>query len=289
MEKNKLIPSETLNKIFDAKLSDKDFMRASNFIQKNYGIKMPSVKKIMLQSRLQKRLKALGMTSYTQYLDFVLGKDGKAEIVNMMDVVSTNKTDFYREPMHFEFLKDTLLPEYYQDKSNGLFKVWSAGCSTGEEPYTIAIELTEFMINNAGFDFSIFGTDLSTKVLKKAIEAVYPINRVDVIPLDLKKKYLLKSKNKEKNLVKVTTALRKKVTYDRLNFMDADYKVNEMYDLIFCRNVLIYFDRKNQENIINKLCRNLKHGGYIFFGHSESITGIDAPLTHIKPTIFRRK
>jgi len=276
-----------LQKIYAEKLTDTEFNKLSNFIYTNYGIKMPPAKRVMLQSRLQKRLKALKIYSFKEYVDFIFSKEGHKEIVHMMDVVSTNKTDFYREATHFDFLNSQILPKLY--KENKFIKLWSAGCSSGQEVYTLAIELSEFALKNPGFDFSIFGTDLSTIVLKKAINAIYPEEAVSMIPVDIKRKYLLKSKEKNKKLIRVNSNLRKKTKYQRLNFMDEHYAVNEKFDIIFCRNVLIYFDRKTQEKVINKLCNNLKPGAYFFLGHSESITNIKAPLKQIKPTIYIRE
>lgn len=273
---------------YDAKLSNQDFMRLSNFIYRQYGIKMPEAKHIMLQSRLQKRLRALQMPSFSDYVDYVFSPKGGDEIIHMMDVVSTNKTDFFRENQHFEFLLDNVLPELYEVGHQNFVKVWSAGCSSGEEPYTLAMVLSEYQAKNRGFDFQILGSDLSTIVLEKAVEAIYPEDRVAVIPYELKKKYLLKSKDREKPTVRIVPELRRKASFMRLNFMDDAYDVQQNYDIVFCRNVLIYFDRQTQEKVINKLCRHLRPGGFFFLGHSESVTGIDVPLKQIKPTVFRR-
>lgn len=275
-----------LQKIFAAQLTDSEFAKLSKFIYSQYGIKMPPEKRIMLQSRLQKRLRALRIYSFKEYIDYVFSVDGRDEVVHMMDVVSTNKTDFYREPAHFDYLRQTLLPELYDEKKN--IKLWSAGCSSGPEVYTLAIELSEFASTHAGFDYSILGTDISTLMLKKAHAAIYPEEMVEMIPLDLKRKYLLRSKDKSKRLVRINPILRKKAKYQRLNFMDDTYPVNEQFDIIFCRNVLIYFDRDTQERVINKLCNYLRPGGYFFLGHSESITNINVPLKQLKPTVYRR-
>ncbi|MFP4023224.1 MAG: CheR family methyltransferase [Thiohalospira sp.] len=282
---------QTLNQIFNAKMTSDDFDRLSKFIFQQSGIKMPPVKKVMLQSRLQKRLRELKITSFKEYADFVFSDIGqKNEIIHMLDVVSTNKTDFYREPVHFDFLKHTILPEFVVSNSfNKSFKVWSAGCSSGEEPYTIAITLNEFKKNNPKFDYSILGTDISTQILQKAVLAVFKEERIINIPLEIKKKYFLRSKDRLAKTVRVTKDLRDKVEYRRLNFMDETYNISDVYDVIFCRNVLIYFNRDTQEEVINKLCYKLKKGGYLFIGHSESILGMNVPLEQIRPTIFRRK
>lgn len=280
----------TLNKIFSAKMSDEDFNRLSDFVYKQSGIKLPPVKKIMLQSRLQKRLRELSITSFKEYTDYVFSPEGqKNEIIHMIDVVSTNKTDFFREPVHFDFLNSDVLPEYMgKSRLNYTLKVWSAGCSSGEEPYTIAITLQEFKNNNPKFDYSILGTDISSVILQNAATAVYKEERIVNIPLELKRKYFLKSKDRSKRTVRVIKDLRNKISYHRLNFMSDSYNLPEMFDVIFCRNVLIYFNRETQEQVINKLCYKLKSGGYLFIGHSESIIGMNVPLEQLKPTIFRR-
>lgn len=289
MKDNEKISIFELSKIFESKLTDSQFDRLSKFIHLEYGIKMPPAKKIMLQSRLQKRLRELKIDSFNTYVDYVFSKDGEGEIIHMIDVVSTNKTDFFREPTHFDYLKNTVLPEFVSTPiPNRQLKVWSAACSSGEEVYTIAMVLAEFFKLHSEYDFSIFGSDISTRILQKAKEGIYAEDRVNVVPLDIKKKYILRSKDSQKKLVRIVPALRSKVNFARINFMDQSYPINETFDIIFCRNVLIYFDRQTQENVINKLCKHLKPNGYFFLGHSESITGINVPLKHIKPTVFRK-
>jgi len=277
-----------LTKIFEAKLSKADFERLSSFIYTNYGIKMPPAKHIMLQSRLQKRLRFLNIDNFSEYVSYVFSKKGFEEIVHMIDVVSTNKTDFFREPQHFDFLKNTVLHEAYNHNKQRFFKIWSAGCSSGEEVYTLSMVLAEFCALNIGVDYSILGTDISTIVLEKAMTAVYGLEKVDVIPIEMKRKYLLKSKDKEEKTVRIVPSLRSKAYFQRLNFMDNTYTINENFDIIFCRNVLIYFDRETQEKVITRLSHHLKPGGHFFLGHSESITGLNVPLKQIKPTIFRK-
>lgn len=279
------------NKVFSAQMSDKDFRRLSSFITEHTGIKLPDVKKVMLQSRLQKRLRELNMDNYKDYVDFVFSEEGvQNEIIHMLDVVSTNKTDFFREPVHFEFLEKNVLPEYVrQFPVSRQMKIWSAGCASGEEVYTIAITLHECKDHYPGFDYQILGTDISTDILQKAVNAVYKEEKVETVPVKLKKKYLLRSKNRNLKKVRIVPELRNKASFKRLNFMDTTYNnITEEFDVIFCRNVLIYFNRDTQEKVINKLCTKLRKGGYFFIGHSESIMGMDVPLKQIQPTIFVR-
>ena len=281
-----------LSDIYKAVMTMEDFRRLSSFIYKEYGIKMPEIKKTMLQSRLHKRLRELNMTNYKQYVEYVFSKEGQqTEIIQMMDMVSTNKTDFFREPVHFEYLHSTVLPELLFNNRNRYLKIWSAGCSSGEEPYTIAMSLNEFLIQNQAnpFDYSILATDISTRMLKSAVEGIYKEERIETLPLNLKKRYLLRSKDRNSPTIRIIPDLRRKVTFQRLNFMDSSYNVPDNFDIIFCRNVLIYFDRDTQERVINRLATKLKTGGYFFLGHSESITNFDVPLIQLRPTIFRRR
>lgn len=281
-----------LNEIYQSKLSTSEFNKLSEFIYTNYGIKMPPVKKIMLQSRLQKRLRVLNMKTFKEYVEYVFSKNGQfEEIIHMMDVVSTNKTDFFREPVHFDFMNNELIPTVINSGNapRHLFKIWSAGSSSGEEAYTLAIVMEEAKEKFTGLDYSILGTDISTKMLQAGANAIYKEQRIESIPLNIKRKYFLKSKDRTNPTVRLIPRLRQKVIFKRLNFMDQSYTdIKETFDIVFCRNVLIYFDRETQEKVINKLCQKLKSGGYFFLGHSESITGFDVPLKQIKPTIFLR-
>ncbi len=271
-------------------LSDKDFRRLSDFIYSNYGIKMPQEKRTMLEGRLAKRLRANQMNTYADYCDYVFSDSGEQEIIHMINVVSTNKTDFFREASHFEFLLENVLPEYTAEERTKPIKIWSAASSSGEEPYTLAMVMSEYnRLNDQALPFNIYGTDISSDILQRAINGVYTEERIANIPLSYKKRYFMRNKDAEKKLVRIVPELRRTCSFERLNLMDASYPVKEQYDIIFCRNVLIYFDRPTQEAVINKLCRHLVPGGYFFLGHSESAMGMDVPLTTIKPTVFRKK
>lgn len=281
---------DNIQDIYKLKMTTSDFKKLSSFIYEQYGIKMPDAKQTMLQSRLHKRLRALNIRSFKEYIDYVFSKEGqREELLHMIDEVSTNKTDFFREPAHFDFLTHQLLPEFVsQNPGSNILKAWSAGCSSGEEPYTLAIVLSEFAAKNPGFDFSILGTDISSRILQTAVNAVYPEERINIIPMALKRKYFLRSKDRNKRTVRLVPQIRNKVHFQRLNFMDASYNISGTFDIIFCRNVLIYFDRQTQQNVINRLSTKLKPNGYFFLGHSESITNMSVPLRQVRPTIFTR-
>ncbi len=272
-----------------ASLDHKDFVRLSEFITREFGIKMPPVKKIMLQSRLQKRLKDLGFEKFSDYTDYLFSKKGlEEEVIHMIDLVSTNKTDFFRENNHFEYLLNSVLPDLCHHGAKDSLKVWSAGCSSGEEAYTLAIVLSEYKHRNPYFDFSVYATDISTRMLKTAMMAIYNEDRTDNIPMAIKTKYFLRSKNKEEKKVRIIPELREKVMFARLNLIDDCYTTPFVFDIVFCRNVLIYFDRDIQEKIILKLCSRIKKEGYLFLGHSESIAGLNLPLRHVIPTVFTK-
>jgi chemotaxis protein methyltransferase CheR len=274
-------------------MSQAEFNRFSEFIIGQCGIKMPPSKKIMLEARLQKRLRTLGISNFREYYDHVLGDGGRDELVHMLDAVTTNKTDFFREPVHFQYLAQTILPEFIEEReqaktNNKPFAVWSAGCSTGEEPYTLAMVLSDFAGLHPSFKFSILATDISTKALDRAREAVYDAERVAAVPLAMKQKYLLRSKDPVKGVVRIGPALRSIVQFQRLNLMEEAFSFAERVDVIFCRNVIIYFDRKTQEQLITRFCKVLKTDGHLFLGHSESIHGFTLPLRRLTSTVYRK-
>lgn len=275
-----------------ATMKNSDFTRLSSYIYEHCGIKMPEGKKQMVEGRLRKRLRELKMASFEEYLDHVFYTDqGKKEIIKMIDEITTNKTDFFREPNHFDILKSQVLPTLANETGAGVdrpFRIWSAGCSTGEEPYTMAMELSDYVASNTYFRFNIIASDLSTKVLKHAKNAVYEDAKVADIPLDTKRKYLLKHKNRNKKLVRIVPELRSKIRFMRLNFMDNDYGHEELMDVIFCRNVIIYFDKQTQEKILRKQLRYLRKGGFLFLGHSETLHGLDISLESFAPTVYRK-
>jgi len=284
---------DTMNKsmsLFRAEMGEGEFNRFSELIQSEFGIKMPPTKKVLLQSRFQKRLRALGMHSYKEYCDYVFSETGREqERRHLIDVVTTNTTHFFREPKHWDIMNQLVMPELWRRGvgRGGALKMWSAGCSSGEEPYTLAMVLAEFGVKHNGFDFSILATDISTEILQKAKNAVYSMDKADEIPMEMKKKYVLKSKSKAKPLIKIDAKLRNKVRFQRLNFME-NFQLPDQQDIIFCRNVVIYFDRATQVVLFNKFCNNLKPGGYLFIGHSESLSGMQLPIKQVAPTVFQR-
>lgn len=273
-------------------LSDNDFRKLSQFIESELGIRMPETKRIMLESRLQKRLRHFGLASFSDYLKLVFSDKGReTELINMIDAVTTNKTDFFREADHFDFLIERIVPEAARISGAGVsrpFEVWSAGCSTGEEPYTIAMVLEERRVLDPAFSYRIFASDLSTQVLDKAIEAIYDEDKADIVPLSFKKKYMLKSKDRDEPKVRIKAELRARISFARLNFMDDSYPLDRNFDVVFCRNVIIYFERRIQEMILGRICEHIRPKGWLILGHSETLTGMSLPLRGVAPTIYAR-
>jgi len=269
-----------------ATLSAASFAKLARFTTRELGIKMPDAKLPMIQSRLMRRTRELGFDSLDRYADYLLdAAAGADERIHFINAITTNKTDFFREPSHFDYLSAVVLPGF---EGGRCFRAWSAGCSSGEEPYTLAMILSEFAALRGGFDFSILATDISTRVLDRAREAIYEENLIGPIPAPLRARYLLRSKDASRRVVRIAPELRQRVTFERLNFMDARYSTGGTLDAIFFRNVMIYFDRNTQEDVINRMCRNLRFGGHLFVGHSESLAGLDVPLDAIGPALYRK-
>ncbi len=276
--------------MFSVTLKDAQFSKLSTFIETEVGINMPPTKRVLLESRLRKRLRILGLDNFDDYISYVFSRRGE-EVVHMIDVVTTNKTDFFREPDHFLVLKDRILPERFHHDGWGErrpFKVWSAASSTGEEPYTLAIVLMEFKREHPQFDFRILGTDIATNVLAIAEKGVYAESRIEAIESAHRHRYFLKSRDRSSSLVRVKPEIRGRILFRRLNLMASRFPISDRFHVIFCRNVIIYFNRRRQEELLRKLYNFLVPGGYLFVGHSEALAGIDLPIESVAPTVYRR-
>lgn len=274
------------------KMTDSDFNQLSRFVRENWGIKLENNKKLMLEGRLRKRLQQLHMRNFKDYCAYLFSPEGlENEPAQMIDLVSTNKTDFFRESDHFVYLTEKALPAL-ENKGmvgpNKPFKIWSAGCSSGEEPYTMAMVLSEYAQKQRGFRFSILASDISTRVLQTAITAIYPESRIEPVPLELRKKYMMRSKNPGNPQIRFVPEIRKLITFERINFMELDTHPFTRFHVIFCRNVIIYFDRSTQEKLLNKFAERLEKGGYLFLGHSEALTGMQVPLQPVAPMVYQK-
>jgi chemotaxis protein methyltransferase CheR len=271
-------------------LSKADFERLRGLIHAECGISLSADKRTMLEIRIKRRVRSLGMVSLAEYCDQLFGPAGiEDELVQLIDVVTTNKTDFFREAGHFDYLVAKALPDLAARQGDYRTSlVWSAGCSTGEEPYTLAMVLSEYSQRTPGYRFSVLATDISTEVLDKARRGIFKSEVVKPVPRDLQRKYFMRSRDPESDLVRVVPELRALIDFRRVNFMDANFNLPQRPEIIFCRNVIIYFDRPTQEQLLKKLTGLLAPGGYFFAGHSESLQGMDLPLVAVAPSTYRK-
>lgn len=268
-----------------ASISDKDFNRLVSFVHENYGIDL-SKKRTLIEGRLGNVLTARGFENYTSFLDMVFADKSGTEAVNLMNRLTTNHTFFLREPEHYDFMRETLLPDLVKKKKNKIIYLWSAGCSSGEEPYTNEIELLEFFgAEAAQWDTKILATDISMKVLAKAQQGIYHQDSMKNLSENVKKKYFTSVGNE---CFQVNENVRKQVVYKVFNLMDPiPYKKNP-FDLIFCRNVMIYFDAPTKNALVRRFYDVLAPGGYLFIGHAESIPRGETKFEYIKPAIYRK-
>jgi chemotaxis protein methyltransferase CheR len=253
---------------------------------------MPPAKKTMVEGRLRKRVRALGMRHLSEYCDYLFERDGlAAEEIHLIDVVTTNKTEFFREPEHFRALTDQLLPAICAERrvsSRAPIKIWSAAASMGAEAYTIAMVLAEFERTQPGLASVIFGTDLCTEVLHIAQLGIFPSEMLAPVPADLRARYVMRAKDRRAGEMRIVPELRAKLRLGRVNLMDESYPLDHDMDVVFCRNILIYFEKPTQEQVLRRLCGHLRPGGFLILGHSESLSGFDLPLRLLGTTIFRK-
>lgn len=269
-------------------LSQRDLERLCSVIYERSGINLSTDKKIMLEGRLRRRLTVLKLSSYGEYCNYLFDGHDDQELCHLIDAVSTNKTDFFREKEHFDRLVAKVLPEFTAGNNGGheLF-VWSAGCSSGEEPYTLAMVLDDYSRSHAGFRFQVLATDISTEVLEKAKRGVFSSDVVAPVPLEFRRRYFMRSRDRVSKLLRVVPELRETIEFKWLNLMD-EFRLPQLADVIFCRNVVIYFDRPTQERLFRKMARQLAPGGYIFVGHSESLHHMDVPLVPVAAAVYRK-
>jgi len=276
----------------NASLSPYNFERLARFIKDYCGININEAKRGMLEARIRRRLRATGFTDANDYCDALLGDSDpatEAEIARFIDAVTTNKTDFFREPAHFDYLCRHILPEILASGQRHV-RVWSAACSIGAEPYTIAMLLDDFCRRNSGrLSYSILATDICLQSLDKAVTGCFPEAMVDPVPPELRRSYVMRSADSECREVRMSPKLRSNIAFAPLNLMSEQYPVPRDFDVIFLRNVLIYFDKPTQVKVSAKLSEHLRPGGYLILGHSESISRDGLNLRSVANTIFQRR
>ncbi len=268
-------------------MSPKEFLLFQAMIYRESGIWLSETKAALLTGRLSKRLRALGLRNFAEYYQRV--DTDEEERRTMLDTITTNETHFFREPQHFDVLSQHVFPRWRREAAAGQrptrLRVWSAGCSSGEEPFSLAMLLLKHFPLES-WDLEVLATDISTRVLEKAREAVYPIEKMKDIPQEYLRAYMLKGRGDNKGVMKASPELLRVVRFARVNLHADSYPLQGFFDLILCRNVLIYFDQKSKEKVIRGIVRHLSPSGLLFVGHSENLGGISPNLRTVAPTVY---
>ncbi|KAA5604585.1 protein-glutamate O-methyltransferase CheR [Roseospira marina] len=277
---------------FEDSLHPKTFRWLAALFEERVGIRLPPAKLCLVESRLRRRVRALGLASLREYAALLKAPERLAvEFPNLVNALTINKTDFFREPAHFSCLRDRALPDVMARTGAGHTRplsIWSAACSTGAEPYTMAMVLSEYARTQGAFRSSVLGLDIDTDALAVARRAVYPAAMSDPIPEALRRRYLLKAREPQNATVRIAPEVRRMVTFQPINLLSPDWGPAGSADIIFCRNVLIYFERHNQEKALRGLCERLRPGGYLFVSHSEALHGMALPLRSVAAAVYQR-
>jgi len=266
------------------------FRKFQKLVYSETGIWLGNSKTALLCGRLYRRLVTLGVPSLERYYECVSVPDGHQERARMIDAITTNETRFFREPRQFDFLVEQVFPRWQADADRGLrpkrVRIWSAGCSSGEEPYSLAMLLAKHLPADNGWDNRVLASDISNRVLEKARKGIYDSDRSSDIPKDLRRRFMLQGFNDRQGQMKVQIAIQQMVEFRRLNLSQEPYPVEGPFDAILCRNVLIYFDAASKQKAVANLVRHLAAGGLLFVGHAESLTSLSAQLRSVEPTIY---
>ncbi|HQO04074.1 MAG TPA: protein-glutamate O-methyltransferase CheR [Spirochaetota bacterium] len=253
-------------------LNEKDFNLFREVIYRESGINLSPMKKALVQSRLMRRMRELQIRDFNEYYEY-LNENYDDERIHLINCITTNKTDFFREAGHFDYMKNEVLPRYVKENRKSI-RIWSAGCSTGEEPYTIAISLLEFFKDKTLPDIKILATDIDTKVLETAMEGTYKEETVKVVDREVLRRYALKGVGKNAGYYRMKDSVKKMIYFKRLNLLADTFPLKNKFDIIFCRNVVIYFDRNSQVKLFKQFYNYLNNDGYLFIGHSETLTSV---------------
>jgi chemotaxis protein methyltransferase CheR len=271
-------------------LTDAEFVPMRDMIYRHTGIFLSAAKKALLVGRLARRLRALDMDSFTQYFQYVRARTDPLELNRLIEAICTHETHFFREPRQFEYIERHLIPEWERLADSGArprsVRVWTAGCSSGEEPYSVAMSLLGRLGTSRGWRIEILATDISTRVLERAETAVWPIAKAAEIPTAYLRAFMMKGMRSREGLMKAGPVLRSVVRFARHNLSDAEQPIDGVFDLILCRNVLIYFDAESRRRAIQRLISRLAPDGRLFLGHSESLNGVTSQLCSVGPTIY---
>jgi chemotaxis protein methyltransferase CheR len=250
-------------------------------------IRLSREKEALIRARLGKRMRALGLATLPEYCDLLTSPGGVEEVQRAIDALTTNFTQFLREREHFEITVDEVLPRLLAGKQKQ-FGIWSAACATGEEPYTMAFHLEEHFPSAAGWDWRIRATDISTRALDKAARGIYPDERLADLPQGWVRKYFQRGMGSCAGHCRVKTHLQQRISFQQMNLLETAHADDGTFEVIFCRNVMIYFDRVTQQQVVTRLAKALRPGGYLFTGRSESLSGLAMPLKCLRPSIYQK-
>ena len=267
-------------------ISDKEFELIRDYIKSRYGINLGEEKKSLIYSRLRSVLVEKGFEDFTEYYNYLIkDKTGQAAIV-FIDRMTTNHTFFMREVEHFYYFRDTVLPYLKENVTNGDLRVWCAGCSSGEESYTLEMLMTDFFKgSNKGWNTELLATDISTTILSKAMRGIYTNQQIEPLDENWKKNYF---KKYDDNNVIVDDMIKRNVTYRKFNLMETKFPFRKKFHVIFCRNVMIYFDNATREALVNRFYDCSEEGAYLFIGHSESLNNTNTKYKYVMPAVYRK-
>jgi chemotaxis protein methyltransferase CheR len=269
----------------EKKIDSEIFTRIRELVYQKSGIKLDVNKESLIRARVGKRVRILGLLSHEEYLKHVIESNDEKEIIHLLDAISTNVTSFFRDADHFDLLR--ILLKEWTASGQKKFRIWSAACSSGEEPYTIAMTVLDAIGGNA--DVRILATDISTRILEKAQLCMYESEKVSQIPADLKEKYFEKPNSNNNGLYKAKPIMRNMIVFKRLNLSETPFPMQGPMDVVFCRNVMIYFDHNTRQRLLNEILRLLKPNGYLFVGHAESLIGLANGFRTIRPSIYLKE
>jgi len=272
-------------------LTDSDYELIAQIVYKHSRIHLGDGKRELVSSRLGKRLRTLGCDSYTEYCGLLTRSGGGEEVAQLVDAISTNHTFFFRERQHFDFLQQTVLPEFARDRAfrrDGCFRCWSAAASTGEEPYSIALLLADHADKTQSFRWEMDCSDISRPALEAARTGIYSEVRLGEVSPELRRRFFQKGVGPQVGRHRVKAEVRNRIAWHQMNLFQDAYPFEKKFHVIFCRNVMIYFDKPSQEQLIEKMARFLVPGGYLKVGHSESLSGLEHRLEHVRPAVYRK-
>lgn len=272
-------------------LTDSDYDLIAKLVYKHSRIHLGDGKRDLVSSRLGKRLRALGCSSYAEYCGVLTRSGSDEELAHLIDAISTNHTFFFREQQHFDFLERMVLKEFHSDRAfrrDGCLRCWSAAASTGEEPYSIALKLAAHAEKNEGFRWEMDCSDISRPALEMARAGVYPAARLQEVPLGLRQRFFQKGIGAQSGRYRVKAEIRSKMLWHQMNLFQDTYPFHKKFHLIFCRNVMIYFDRPSQESLVERMSKLLVPGGYLKIGHSESLAGLKTSLVQVRTAIYKK-